>query len=123
MEVTDDMEREDVHGEPQHCVQIEDPAANTVALVESAFRVQETRRRLSTIGQKVFDVVITGTDDRMASQILLAGMRATTVFKKGSVRVKPRHVSEAVPELSEKDVKTAFAEIRTAYREVIGAYG
>ena len=122
LDVLDDSERGDntVYKHPGYRthVQVEDDTANTVALVGSALRVQETRRRLSPIGQQVFDVVIMGTDGRVAAQILLAGMRASSVFQRGSVRIKPRHVSEAIPELSEKDVKIAFAEIRAAYREV-----
>lgn len=101
-----------------------DDAVRISAVAGSAFRVAETRRRLSSIAATVFDNVILDDNSRVADQIALAGMRAANAYKSGgTVRIKPRHVAAALPGLSENAVKLAFAEIRNVYKEVRKEYG
>jgi len=103
-------------------VQLGDEVADTATLVESAIRVQETRRRLSLIGQRVFDAVVY-PNHNMTQQVLLASMRASAVYKGGgTVKVKPRHVAEALC-LSLSVVKRAFTEIRETYKKVREEHG
>lgn len=88
----------------------------------STMRVVETRNRLSPFSKQVFDAVILRDDQRVATQIRLAGMRASAVFKNATVRIKPRHVAEALVE-DEKKVREAFKEIKAMYAEVCKEYG
>lgn len=99
-----------------------DNAVELDAEINSATRVSETRCRLTPISRKIFDAVIYGHPN-MATQLMLAGTRAGHVYKSGgSVRVKPRHVAEALA-MDENVVKLSFKEIRQVYAEVRREYG
>lgn len=90
--------------------------------IDSAYRVSETRRRLSPISRKVFDAVIYGHSN-MATQVKLSGTRAGYVYKTGgTIKVRPHHVAEALA-MDEVIVKSSFKEIRLVYAEVRREYG
>ena len=99
------------------------PLAATVEAVSgSMFRVAETRRRLSPTTQAVFDAAIY-PNSRMATQILLSGMRSAAVYVGGgTVKVRPHHVAEALC-ITETAARKAFAEIRKVYGKVRQEYG
>ena len=99
-----------------------DNAITVEGVVDSAFRVAETRRRLSSTVQAVFDAAIY-PNNRMTTQILLSGKRSAAVYVGGgTVKVRPHHVAEALC-ITETAARRAFAEIRQIYKEVRQEYG
>lgn len=89
---------------------------NVEQISDSINRVEEVRSRLSEIAGMVFDSVVFG-NIQLNDVMLLAAIRAATVFKSKKTVIKPRHVADALM-LTEKDVRKAFKEIRMVYAEV-----
>lgn len=93
-------------------VDIPDPAS-VEELCESMERVELVRKHLSPIAQQVFDAVIFG-NDRLNSVVSMSAIRHHTRFSRGSLKLKPWHVADALF-MDLRDVKKAFAEISEQY--------
>jgi len=86
--------------------------------LDSKERVEETLNALSREDRKVLLSVLYGCPG-LEKQIKLSGLRASFVYTaRGTIRIKPWHVAEAL-EMEEEDVKKSFKEIERAYAEVV----
>lgn len=91
---------------------------NIDEFLESRERVRETLSSLSEESRKVLLAVLDDCSG-LEKQIKLSGQRASFVYEgRGSIKVKPWHVAEALV-MEEKNVKKAFKEIREVYAEVV----
>jgi hypothetical protein len=95
---------------------LSDQQYNPASISTSLERVRQTRGSLSNTAQKVFDVLIFG-DERLNQQLRVSTMRARFVYKDFKVIIRPHHVADALL-ISEKEVLSAYDEIRSAYAKV-----
>jgi hypothetical protein len=84
--------------------------------LESLDRVASTYDALSDEARQVLSAILDG-DAMLGEQLALSGIRASFVFKRGTVKLKPFHVAKALA-MDEDIVKKNFKEIKKAYAEV-----
>jgi len=95
---------------------LSDQQYNPASMSTSLERVRQTRGSLSNTAQRVFDILIFG-DERLNQQLRVSTMRARSVYKDFKVIIRPHHVADALM-ISEKEVLSAYDEIRSAYAKV-----
>jgi len=85
-------------------------------IYESMENVVRVRQGLSEVAQLVFDAVVFG-NEQLTDVMYLSALRAAAVFKNKTIRLKSRHIADALL-LDDRAVRKAFREIRLAYAEV-----
>jgi len=85
-------------------------------LCESAELVEEVKRRLSPIAQRVMDMVCSG-DKRLTTLIFVATMRACGSKPNSHSKIRPWQIAQVL-NISERDARKAFVEIRKALESV-----
>lgn len=93
----------------------DEPAPETWLM--SIERVTDTRNKLSDMAKKVFDCVVYGGNRRLENILVIHLQRSATLKTAPTMKIKPWMVSDALL-MDEKEVNSAFEEIKMAYRQV-----